>query len=111
MKEIYIDSRVALFIDERDDVCFVFGGKHYTLTSQPYEPSTQIRECDTIIVNVRNAFDMYDVVRLFSEGEKVKTITGNQYDAAGFCELMRRAIFYGKSVCGIEEIEKMQDVQ
>lgn len=94
-----------MFGEENDNIYVIADGKRYLLTCHPYEPCLYITDESGIKTAVRNAFDPTVVLECFSEGRTVTSISGFEYDAKDFCEMVEYAA--GKGNIGIEIAEKV----
>ncbi len=94
-----------LFGKENDNICVVADGKRYLLTCHPYEPCLYITDEDGIKTVVHNAFDPAVVLECFNAGRTVTSISGFEYDAEDFCEMVECAA--GKGNIGIEIAEEV----
>ncbi len=66
-------------------------GEEYLLTCHPYEPCLYITDNDGGMTAVHNAFDPSCVLESFADGDTVTSITGREYDASDFCEMVEYA--------------------
>ncbi len=90
-----------------DSLHFICAGEDYTLTSHPYEPCTYIKQEDEICVTVHNAFDVWRAFQTLEEGGTVSGLTGQKYDAAGFCALLKTALDAGRAEYNLDEVERL----
>ena len=101
---VYKDGRYAL--GQKDSLpYFTVDGKTYGLGCHPYEPCTYIQDGDRIVCAIHNAFDPFAVLEAFSEGRTVTSITGFEYDAKDFCDMLDYAT--GFFDAQIDEAEKV----
>ena len=82
-------------------------GEEYTLSSHPFEPSTYIRKNSRVVVTVRNAFEIYTAYETLADGGTVTSISGREYDAAGFCALLACAVRAGRDALDLSDAEAM----
>lgn len=75
-----------------DKVIFTYAGKAYELRSHPYEPCLYICENDEMIKILHNAFEAYDLVSRFEDGETLTGPDGKVYDEDSFCKVLVAAI-------------------
>lgn len=88
--EVYRDERYVL--GRQDDAIFLIAnGEKYTLTCHPYEPCLYITDEKGNLTAVHNAFDPSSVLRAFSKGESITSITGMEYSALDFCKMVEYA--------------------
>ncbi len=101
---VYQDERYAL--GQRDDRPYLIAnGRTYRLSCHPYEPCLYITEEDGNLTAVHNAFDPFDVLERFHSGETITSITGREYDAKDFCEMVAYAAGMGN--IGIDDAERV----
>ncbi len=101
---VYQDDRFLL--GQQDGMAFLIAdGMRYFLTSHPYEPCLYITDDDDSKTIVHNAFDPFHVLEAFDKGNTVTSITGHEYDAKSFCEMVAYAA--GKGDISIDDAEKV----
>ena len=87
---VYRDGRYTL--GQKNDRPYLrAGGKDYLLSCHPYEPCLYITDWAGDMTAVHNAFDPSDVLRDFAKGRTVTSITGREYSARDFCEMVEYA--------------------
>lgn len=82
-------------------------GKTYLLSCSPYEPCLYITDADGDQTAVHNAFDPSDVLRDFAKGRTVTAITGREYSARDFCEMVEYAA--GRRNISFSDAERVFD--
>ena len=86
-KVVYQDDRFTL--GQQGGTAYLDAdGKHYKLTSHPYEPCLYITDENETMTAVHNAFDPFFVLESFSKGATITSITGFEYDPKTFCEMV-----------------------
>ena len=78
-------------------------GRTYYLSCHPYEPCLYITDENGGLTAVHNAFDPSYVLDALSRGETVSSISGFEYGARDFCEMVEYAA--GKGNINIDEAE------
>ena len=101
---VYRDDRYELGRKDGDPYCII-NGKEYKLSCHPYEPCLYITDRAGALTAVHNAFDPSFVLRAFSKGETITSITGTEYDAQDFCRMVEYA--EGMFNIQIDEAEKV----
>ena len=81
------------------------GGETYKLTCHPYEPCLYITDGGGRVTAVHNSFDPVSVLDSFRDGLTVTSITGREYDAKDFCEMVGYAA--GAVDIQIDDAEKV----
>ena len=94
-----------IFGKENDDVYVIADGKRYLLTCHPYEPCLYITDENGQKTTVHNAFDPTVVLECFRKEQTVTSISGIEYDAKDFCEMVEYAAGMGN--IGIEIAEEV----
>ena len=84
---VYSDDRYVLG-EEEGLPYIIIDGKRYKLTCHPYEPCLYITDESGAMTAVHNAFDPDSVVKTFSRGKTVTSITGREYDPKDFCRMV-----------------------
>ena len=97
-------SERYMFGKENDDIFVIADGKKYLLTCHPYEPCLYITDENGQKTAVHNAFEPTVVWEFFQKGQTVTSISGVEYDAKDFCEMVEYASGMGN--IGIEAAEK-----
>lgn len=93
IQTIYRNERFLLEV--RDGAPYLTaGGCEYALFCHPYEPCTYVKSAAGTVA-VHNAFEVSSALVLFARGETIRVITGKDYDAAAFCELLAYAAALG----------------
>lgn len=87
---VYQDERYTLG-RKNDQPYLRADGTTYYLSCHPYEPCLYITDKDGDLTAVHNAFDPRDVLRDFARGRTVTSITGREYSARDFCEMVEYA--------------------
>ena len=80
-------------------------GEEYRLTCHPYEPCLYVTDRSGRMTAVHNAFDPSSVLDRFADGDTVTSITGTEYDASDFCEMVENAARFRD--IQIDEAEKV----
>ena len=88
--EVYRDGSYVLGMENGIPYALI-GGETYTLTCHPYEPCLYITGGDGRVTAVHNSFDPVSVLDSFRDGLTVTSITGREYDAKDFCEMVEYA--------------------
>ena len=100
----YRDARYTL--GRKDDFPYLrVDGKTYWLSCHPYEPCLFITDKDGDKTAVHNAFDPSDVLRDISKGRTFLSITGREYSARDFCEMVEYAA--GRGNISISDAERV----
>jgi len=81
------------------------GGETYKLTCHPYEPCLYITDGGGRVTAVHNSFDPVSVLDSFRDGRTVTSITGREYGAEDFCEMLGYAA--GAVDIQIDDAEKV----
>ena len=94
---------------------FVTNGKIYLLSCHPYEPCIYIKNDGVLVTVIHNAFDPSDVLKKFAKGNTVNSISGKEYEAKEFCEMLDFAatkhfdtdISYVEGAMAVEKMKAM----
>lgn len=90
---IYRDERFLLSV--RDGALYLTAdGCEYELSCHPYEPCTYVKSAAGTVA-VHNAFEVSSAMEIFARGETIHAVTGKDYDAKAFCELLAHAATLG----------------
>jgi hypothetical protein len=101
---VFRDERYVL--GQKNGLPFIIAnGEEYTLTCHPYEPCLYITSADGKLTAVHNAFDPSSVLQTFSEGARITSVTGTDYNALDFCRMVEYAA--GRYDVQIDEAEKV----
>ncbi len=101
---VYRDARYTL--GRKNDRPYVrAGAATFLLSCHPYEPCLYITDKDGDKTAVHNAFDPSDLLRNFSKGKTVTSITGREYSARDFCEMVEYAA--GRRNISISDAEQV----
>ena len=100
---VYGDGRYTLGLTDEKPYLKV-GNETFMLTCHPYEPCLYITGKKGSMTAVHNAFDPLSVLKIFRGGETVTSITGREYDAKDFCQMVEYAA--GLYNIQIDEAEK-----
>ena len=91
---VYADGRYTL--GQKDGEPYLIAeGKKYKLSCHPYEPCLYITGEDGFLTTVHNAFDPFDVLAAAHRGETITAITGREYTAKDFCDMVSFAAGMG----------------
>ena len=101
---VYGDGRYTLGLTDEKPYLKV-GNETFMLTCHPYEPCLYITGEKGSMTAVHNAFDPLSVLKIFRGGETVTSITGREYDAKDFCQMVEYAA--GLYNIQIDEAEKV----
>ena len=100
----YRDARFTL--GERDGVPYLTAdGRTYLLSCHGYEPCMYITGEGGALTAVHNSFDPSAVLAVFRRGGTVTSITGREYDARDFCEMVEYAAGMGDAF--IDDAERV----
>ncbi len=111
---VYRDDRYVL--GEKDGKpFFMANGTIYSLSCHPYEPCTYIKNDGALIAVIHNAFDPSAVLKAFAKGKTVNSISGKEYEAKEFCEMLDFAatkhfdtdISYVEGAMAVEKMKAM----
>ena len=103
---VYRDARYTL--GRKNDRPYLRAdGETLFLRCSPYEPCLYITDEYGNQTAVHNAFDPTDVLRDFSKGRTVMSITGREYSARDFCEMVAYAA--GRRNISISDAEQVFD--
>ena len=91
---VYEDGRYTLGQKEGEPYLLA-EGKKYRLSCHPYEPCLYITGEDGFQTTVHNAFDPFDVLEAAHRGETITSITGREYTAKDFCDMVSFAVGMG----------------
>ena len=92
---VYEDGRFTLG-QEYETPYLIAGGAKYRLSCHGYEPCLYITDENGGMTVVHNAFEPFDALDCFSRGETITSITGREYDARDFCEMIEYAAGMGE---------------
>ena len=102
--EVYRDEQFVLMW--QDDLPYLkTNSEIFKLTCHPYEPCLYITGEDGRLTTVHNAFDPSHVLCAFSDGMIITSITGREYDAKDFCQMVEYAAGMGNIT--ISDAEKI----
>ncbi|MCR4615372.1 MAG: hypothetical protein K5756_04410 [Clostridiales bacterium] len=102
--EVYRDDRYVLGCE--DEIPYLkINGEKYRLTCHPYEPCLYITDRNGRLTVVHNAFDPSDVLRSFSKGLPITSVTGAEYNAPDFCKMVEYSAGMGSIT--ISDAEKV----
>ena len=79
-----INSGNELFLNDNNNM--------YYLDSYPYEPCLYIKLNNKIVVTIHNSFNTFEIIDVAKNNNKIKAITGKEYDIREICELLICAI-------------------
>lgn len=101
---VYRDGRYTLG-QEGDTPYLIADGRRYHLTSHPYEPCLYITDEAGHMTVVHNAFEADYVLEAFRRGETITSISGFEYDARDFCDMVSYAAGMGDvNIDGAERV-------
>lgn len=104
--EILYQSNDVCFIKRNEELVLIINNKTYYITSNPYEPCLYIKLNDKIISIIHNSFNTDEIENIARENNKIRSITGREYDIKEVCELLVCAINNNIYDTDISYIEK-----
>ncbi len=106
MDDIIVYSDGTYTLGQKDGAPYItVNGEIYKLTCSPYEPCLYITDKNGSMTAVHNSFDPYSLLSIFADGSTVTSITGREYTAKDFCDMVAySANLYDIS---IDEAEKV----
>ena len=88
---VYEDARFTL--GQKDGEAYLTAdGRTYILTCHPYEPCLLITDENGSLTALHNSFEPLGALDVFRGGGTLTSITGLEYDARDFCELVAYAV-------------------
>lgn len=102
---IHMEAEILLAIVD-GDTWLIEGTQRWGLSSHPYEPCTCITPPGRETIVVHNAFNVPDEIMPLAHGKSIRSITGRDWDGAGFCRLLLAAVHGGRTAYGINEAER-----
>ena len=87
---VYRDERYTLG-QQADRPYLIANGEKYILSCHPYDPCLFIDAGQGSKTAVHNAFDPFVVLECFHDGRMITSITGFEYDAKDFCQMVEYA--------------------
>ena len=100
---VYKNERYTLGL-ENDTPYIIIDGKCYIFGCHPYEPCLYITDENVFTTAVHNAFEPFYVLDSFKRGQTITSVTGFEYDAKDFCQMVDYAKFMGD--IGIDDAER-----
>ena len=102
--EVYRDEQFVLGL--KNDIPYLkIDSAVYKLTCHPYEPCLYITDENGTMTAVHNAFNPFVVLELFYNKKTITSITGLEYDAKDFCQMVEYAAGIGNIT--ISDAEKV----
>lgn len=107
-KHSMYDNMLLLKLTE-NKILFVYNNERYWLTSHPYEPCMYIKHNGLVVCILHNAFDVYDLPKIFASEEKIRSIDGKLYDEEAFLKVLAAAIDSGHKETNFTDAAKLVD--
>lgn len=96
---ILYQSNKCSLIKTAYELFFNYNNEMYHIDSYPYEPCIYVKLNNKIIGIIHNSFNTFEIIDVAINNNKIKAITGKEYDIEEICELL---------ICAIDS--KMLDV-
>lgn len=90
--EILYQSDKCLLTNNGSELIFNDNNNMYHMSSYSYEPCLYIKLDNKIAVIIHNSFNIFEIVDVARNNNKIKAITGKEYDIKGICQLLVCAI-------------------
>ena len=90
--EILYKSKDVCLLNNNKNLIFVANSIQYNLSSNPYEPCLYMNLNNEPIIVIHNSFTIDEIIYVAKKDNKLKIISGNEYDISGVCELLLCAV-------------------